>query len=100
MAKAPSRDVAELTKDPKIKPNLRPIFPMIFASKIVKIPVPRTDKDVCNVDSYFIEVILDQTIPLKKTVIILAVNPKTWLKVNSDKFLFIKLISCIFYLLA
>ena len=30
------------------------------------------------------------TIPLKKTVIILAVNPKTWLMVNKLRFLFIK----------
>ena len=77
MAKAPSRDVAELTKDPKIKPNLRPIFPMIFAAKIVKIAVPTTDNAVGNVAKDFIEVICDPTIPLKKTVIILAVNPKT-----------------------
>ena len=32
---------------------------------------------VLNVDKDFIEVICDPTIPLKKTVIILAVNPKT-----------------------
>ena len=42
----------------------------------------QTDKAVGNVDKDFIEVICDPTIPLKKTVIILAVNPKTWLKVN------------------
>ena len=89
MAKTASKQVAELTKAPKIKPNLRPILPIIFAAKIVKIAVPRTDKAVGNVDKNFIEVICDPTIPLKKTVIILAVNPKTWLMANNDKFLFI-----------
>ena len=88
MEKTASKQVAELTKAPKIKPNLRPILPIIFAAKIVKIAVPRTDKAVGNVDKDFIEVICDPTIPLKKTVIILAVNPKTWLKASSDKFLF------------
>ena len=90
IAKAASKQVAELTKAPKIKPNLRPILPIIFAAKIVKIAVPTTDKAVGNVDKDFIEVICDPIIPLKKTVIILAVNPKTWLKVNKSKFLFIK----------
>ena len=89
MASTASKHVAELTKEPKIKPNLRPILPIIFAAKIVKIAVPRTAKAVGNVDKDFIEVICDPTIPLKKTVIILAVKPKTWLKANSVKFLFI-----------
>ena len=75
--KAASKQVAELTKAPKIKPSLRPILPIIFAAKIVKIAVPTTAKAVGNVDKDFIEVICDPTIPLKKTVIILAVNPKT-----------------------
>jgi hypothetical protein len=44
---------------------------------ILKTAVPTTDKAVGNVDKDFIEVICDPTIPLKKTVIILAVNPKT-----------------------
>ena len=45
-----------------------------------------------NLPSYkdFIEEICDPTIPLKKTVIILAVNPNTWLMVNKLRFLFIK----------
>ena len=90
IAKAASKQVAELTKDPKIKPNLRPILPIIFAATIVKIAVQTTDKAEGNVDKDFIAVICDPTIPLKKTVIILAVNPKTWLKVNKSKFLFIK----------
>ena len=60
-----------------IKPNLRPILLIIFAAKIVKIAVPRTVKAVGNVDKDFTEVICDPTIPLKKTVIILAVKPKT-----------------------
>ena len=77
MEKTANKQVAELTRAPKIKPNCRPIFPIIFAAKIVKIAVPRTDKDVGNVDKDFIEVICEPTIPLKKTVIILAVNPKT-----------------------
>ena len=77
MAKTASKQVAELTKAPNIKPNFRPTFPIIFAAKIVKIAVPRTDKDVGNVDRDFIEVICDPTIPLRKTVIILAVKPKT-----------------------
>jgi len=77
IAKAPSKEVAELTKAPKIKPNLRPILPIIFAAKIVKIAVTTTAKAVGNVDKDFIEVICDPTIPLKNTVIILAVNPKT-----------------------
>jgi hypothetical protein len=77
MEKTARKQVAELTKAPKINPSLRPIFPIIFAAKIVKIAVPRTDKEVGNVDKDFIEVICDPTIPLKKTVIILAVNPKT-----------------------
>ena len=77
IAKTASKQVAELTKAPKIKPNLRPTLFIIFAAKIVKIAVPRTDKDVGNVDKDFMEVICDPTIPLNKTVIILAVNPKT-----------------------
>ena len=77
MEKTASKQVAELTRAPKINPNRRPIFPIIFAAKIVNIAVPRTDKDVGNVDKDFIEVICEPTIPLKKTVIILAVNPKT-----------------------
>ena len=77
IAKTANKQVAELTKAPKIKPNLLPILSIIFAARIVKIAVPRTDKDVGNVDSDFIEVIWEPTIPLKKTVIILAVNPKT-----------------------
>ncbi len=87
--KTAKKQVVELTKAPKIKPNLRPILPIIFAAKIVKIAVPRTAKAVGKVDKDFIEVICEPTIPLKKTVIILAVNPKTWLKANSVKFLFI-----------
>ena len=90
IAKTASKQVAELTKAPKIKPNLRTILPIIFAAKIVKIAVPTTDKAVGNVDKDFIEVICDPIIPLKKTVIVAAVNPKTWLKVNKSKFLFIK----------
>ena len=94
MAKVASKQVVELTKAPKIKPNLRPTLPIIFAAKIVKIAVPTSDKAVGNVDKDFIEVICDPTIPLKKTVIILAVNPNIWLKVNSHKLrLFIKLIN-------
>ena len=75
--KTASKHVAELTKAPKIKPNLLPILPIIFAAKMVKIAVPSTDKAVGNVDKDFTEVICDPTIPLKKTVIILAVKPKT-----------------------
>ena len=77
IAKTASKQVAELTKDPKIKPSFRPIFPIIFAAKIVKIAVPRTDKAVGNVDKDFIEVICEPIIPLKKTVMVAAVNPKT-----------------------
>jgi len=73
-----------------MKPNLRPILPIIFATKMVKTAVPTTDKAVGNVDKDFIEVICDPTIPLKKTVIILAVKLKTWLMVNKLRFLFIK----------
>ena len=50
IAKAASKQVAELTKAPKIKPNLRPILPIIFAAKIVKIAVPTTAKAVGNVE--------------------------------------------------
>ena len=93
IAKAASKQVAELTKAPKIKPNLRPILPIIFAARIVKIAVPTTAKAVGNVDKDFIEVICDPTIPLKKTVIILAVNPNIWLTINSHRLrLFIKFI--------
>jgi len=77
IAKTAIKQVAELTKAPKIKPNLRPTLPIIFAAKIVKIAVPRTDSEVGNVDKDFIGAISDPTIPLKKTVIMLAVNPKT-----------------------
>ena len=77
IAKTPSKQVAELTKAPKIKPNLRPILPIIFAAKIVKIAVPTTDKAIGNVDKDFIEVICDPIIPPKKTVIAAFVNPKT-----------------------
>ena len=44
---------------------------------------------VGNVDKNFIEVICDPIIPLKKTVIVAAVNPKTRLRVNNKTFLFI-----------
>ena len=64
-----SKQVTELTKAPKIKPNLRPILPIIFDAKIVKIAVPTTAKAVGNVDKDFIEVICDPTIPLKKTAV-------------------------------
>ena len=77
MEKTASKQVAELTRAPKIKPNLRPIFSIIFAAKIVKIAVPTTYKAVGNVDKDFIEVICDPIIPLKKTVMVAAVNPKT-----------------------
>ena len=77
IAKAASKQVAELTKAPKIKPNLRPILPIIFAAKIVKIAVPTTYKAVGNVAKNFIEAICEPIIPLKKTVIVAAVNPKT-----------------------
>ena len=77
IAKTASKQVAELANAPKIKPDLRPILSIIFAAKIVKIATPTTDNAVGNVDKDFIEVICDPTIPLKKTVIILAVNPKT-----------------------
>ena len=77
IAKVASKQVAELIKAAKIKPNLRPILPIIFAAKIVKIAVPTTYKAGGNVDKNFIEVICDPIIPLKKTVIILAVYPKT-----------------------
>ena len=87
--KVANKQVAELTKAPKIKPSFRPTLSIIFAAKIVKIAVPRTDKEVGSVDKDFTELICEPTIPLKKTVIILAVNPKTWLKANINKFLFI-----------
>ena len=77
IAKAASKQVAELTKAAKTKPNLRPILPIIFAAKIVKIAVPTTDKAVGNVDKDFIEVICDPIIALKKTVTVAFVNPKT-----------------------
>jgi len=77
IAKAASKQVAELTKAAKIKPTLRPILSIIIAAKIVKIAVPTTAKALGNVEKDFIEVICDPTNPLKKTVIILAVNPKT-----------------------
>ena len=89
IAKAASKVAAELPKAEKIKPNLRPILLIIFAAKKVKIAVPTTDKATGNVDKDFIEVICDPIIPPKKTVIVAFVNPKTWLKTNSDKFLFI-----------
>ena len=46
IAKTASKQVDELIKAPKIKPNFRPILPIIFAAKIVKIAVPRTDNAV------------------------------------------------------
>ena len=77
MAKTAIKEAAELPKAPKIKPNLRPILFIILAAKIVKIAVPTTYKAVGNVDRDFIEAICDPIIPLKKTVIVAAVNPKT-----------------------
>jgi hypothetical protein len=62
---------------------------IIFAAKIVKIAVPTTYKAVGNVDKNFIEVISDPIIPLKKTVIVAAVKPNTWLNVSKKRFLFI-----------
>ena len=77
IAKAANKQVAELTKAAKIKPNLRPILLIILAAKIVKIAVPTTYKAVGNVAKDFIDAICDPIIPLKKTVIVAAVNPKT-----------------------
>jgi hypothetical protein len=77
MEKAANKQHAELPKAAIIKPNLRPILLIIFAAKIVKIAVPTTDKAVGNVAKDFIEVICDPIIPLKKTVTVAAVNPKT-----------------------
>ena len=77
IAKAASKQVAELTKAAKIKPDLLPILLITFAAKIVQIAVPTTDKAVGNVAKDCIEVICDPIIPLKKTVIVAAVNPKT-----------------------
>ena len=89
MANAANKVAAELTKAEKIKPSLRPILLIIFAAKKVKIAVPTTDKATGNVDKDFIEVICDPIIPPRKTVIAAFVNPKTWLRANNDKFLFI-----------
>ena len=89
MAKAASKVATELPKAEKIKPNLRPILLIICAAKKVKIAVPTTDKATGSVDKDFTEVICDPIIPPKKTVIVAFVNPKTWLRTNSDKFLFI-----------
>ena len=80
---------SKLDKDAKIKPNLRPILLMICAARAAKTAVPTTVNAVGNVASDFIEAICDPIIPLKKTVIVAAVNPKTWLKVNKVRFLFI-----------
>jgi hypothetical protein len=77
IAKAPNKEAAEVPKAEKIKPNLRPILLIILAAKIVNIAVPTTYKAGGNVDKNFIEVICDPIIPLKKTVIVAAVNPKT-----------------------
>ena len=89
MAKAASKVDAELTKAEKMKPSLRPILLIIFAAKKVKIAVPTTDNATGNVDKDCMEVICEPIIPPKKTVIAAFVNPNTWLKTNSDKFLFI-----------
>ena len=89
MAKAANKVAAELTKAEKIKPNLRPILLIIFAAKKVKIAVPTTDKATGNVDKDCIEVICEPIIPPKKTVIAAFVNPKTWLRTNKKRFLFI-----------
>jgi len=86
IAKAASKQVAELTEAPKIIPIHRPILLIIFAAKIVKIAVPTTAKAVGNVDKDFIEVICDPTIPLKKTVIILAVIQTFGLKLIKVNF--------------
>ena len=77
IAKAANKEAAELPKAAKTKPNLRPILLIILAAKIVKIAVPTTYKAVGNVAKDFIEVISDPIIPLKNTVIVAAVNPKT-----------------------
>ena len=89
MANAANKVAAELTKAEKIKPSLRPILLIIFAAKKVKIAVPTTDKATGSVDKDCTEVICDPIIPPKKTVIAAFVNPKTWLKTNNNKFLFI-----------
>ena len=77
MAKVASKADTELPKAAKIKPDLRPILLITFAAKIVQIAVPTTDKAVGNVAKDLIEVICDPIIPLKKTVMVAAVNPKT-----------------------
>ena len=56
--KTAKKQVAELTKAPKIKPSFLPIFPIIFAATIVKIAVPRTAKAVGTVDKDFTEVMM------------------------------------------
>ncbi len=76
MAYAANKHVIELAKDPKIKPNLRPILLIIFAAKVAKTAVPTTVNAVGNVASDFIEAICDPIIPLKNTVTVAAVKPK------------------------
>jgi hypothetical protein len=49
----------------------------MFAAKAAKTAVPTTVNAVGNVASDFIEAICDPIIPLKNTVIVAAVNPKT-----------------------
>ena len=90
IAKAASNDAADIVNDAQMNPNLRPILLIIFAAKTVKIAVPTTYKAVGSVDKIWIEVILEPIIPLKKTVIVAAVKPNTWLRESNKRFLFIR----------
>ena len=89
IAKAASKVAAELPNAAQTKPNLLPILLIICAAKKVKIAVPTTDNATGNVDKDCMEVSCEPIIAPKKTVIAAFVNPNTWLKTNSDKFLFI-----------
>jgi len=80
----------ELPTEAIIKPALLPIILIIFAAKIAKIATPTIDNAIGKVAKDLIGLNSDPIIPLKKTVTGAAVKAKIWLKINNQRFLFIK----------
>ena len=83
-------ETAELTKDAIIKPAFLPIKLINLVAMIAPKAIPIIETEIGNVESDWIGLIFDPTIPLKKTVTGAAVKLNIWLSVNKYKFLFIK----------
>ena len=84
------KDAKEHPIEAKINPNLLPIILIIFAANIAKIAIPTIESAIGKVAKNFMGLNWEPIIPLKKTVTGAAVNAKIWLKINNQRFLFIK----------